>query len=267
MLNYANNETLAKDILLHKIYELKISESKKPHSKLHHLRNYIDSDSDGEYYKVPYKLFSNLMDDLEKKGLIKIIGESKTEMMSGEKAKDLDLLYDTVEQVKYIAFDFNIIASLPQIEKEIVHFLTHSKDEKIKVDLENKKNEDDKKEIKSILLVTPEHGKFDYLWVIINDDFSNKLKVSTKSKQNMNDDSFAMKLYELADAKEIKYDKGLWDDVNYALYKRKVFKNKFKKTTILTRHRDKLSVKDGYTVKKITLSRLSKEELAYFATK
>lgn len=120
-----------------------------------------------------------------------------------------------------------------------------------------------KKEIASILIVTPTFGKFDYVWIVLNEDYKHKLKASVKNKLNNNNESYAMKLYRLADKGKLTYDKSFWDDVNYSLCKRAAFKN-FLKTTILKRFRNEIEIKDGIKIEKICLQQLSKPEADYF---
>lgn len=128
------------------------------------------------------------------------------------------------------------------------------------------KSSDSKQEINSILLVAPDHGKFNYLWVIINDDYEHKLKVDVKNKHNPSEESYAKKLWRLAEQKEITYDKAFYDYVSYSLYLRKEFKNKFKKTRIFKEFSGKISAMEGITISKTSLGLLNKPERGYFPT-
>lgn len=129
---------------------------------------------------------------------------------------------------------------------------------------EKETSESNKRELTKITIVTPAYGKFDYLWIVFNDDHKNKIKLPIKSKQSPSDESYGKKLYNIAknNDKEIALDKSLSDHLNYSIWAGTL--KEYRKVKILKQVNNKLRIADDIILEAKPLQQLNDNEKSHY---
>lgn len=123
----------------------------------------------------------------------------------------------------------------------------------------------EKEELRSITIVTPQFGNFSFLWVVLNNDHKNKIKIPTKNKLTPSDESYGKKLYNIAKSEDrrIEKDKSLMDTLNYSVWDCAPW-NKFQKRNILKQENKQTKIQDYITLTAIPVQLLDSANIKYY---
>lgn len=154
-------------------------------------------------------------------------------------------------------FDIILIENFDtEYEKYIASLTEGSQKKELEQKIKNSEG-DRKKELTKISIITPQYGKFDYLWIVFNDEHKNKIRMSTMNKQGSNDYSYGKKLFELAKSptKDLENDKSFRDNMNSSIWNTRL--KKFKKINIIKQENNRMKIAEGVELETMPVQSLS----------